>query len=164
MVTCKIYDLRIFTLSIFSIVGWIVFSVSFGVLLNDYSVAVFAGTKDINAITFVHFCLAFLGWVVNVLSLFFAVQKGRANILGTLCVFSTALLLIIAGGVANDYGRAFYTLTLGGEIDAEHFVPQSLTAAMAGVCIFTASEAFKLLCFFHRYSSGARNLPYTNQN
>jgi hypothetical protein len=156
--------MRVFSLSIFSIIGWLTFFVSFVVLHNDYSKTAFGGTKDLNALTFVHFALACFGWLVNVFSIIFSVSKGQNNILGTLCVFLTAILLILSGGVANDYGRVFYTLTLGGKISSDHLVPDALKAAMAGVCIFIAAEMFKLLCFFHRQVNGGRRLPYTNQH
>jgi hypothetical protein len=159
MASCNIYDMRVFVLSILSIIGWLCFTVSFAVLLNDYSTTVFGGSKDINALTFVHFALACLGWLVNVFSIIFSIMKGKNNYLGTVCVFCTALMLIIAGGVANDYGRIFYTLTLGGKISSDHLVPDALKAGMAGVCIFTGMEVFKLMCFFHRRTNGARSLP-----
>jgi hypothetical protein len=158
---CVIHDMRVFPLSIFSIIGWITFTVSFAVLLNDYSTQTFGGTKELNALTFVHFVLAFLGWLINVFSLFYSLQKGKKKILGTVCVFTSTLMLVIAGGVANDYGRVFYALTLGGKISSDHLVPDALKAAMAGVCIFIAAEVFKLMCYFHKYT-GVRNLPYTN--
>ena len=151
--------MRVFCLSILSTIGWLTFTVSFAVLLNDYSAISFGGTKSLNALTFVHYCLAFLGWLINIFSIFFSIRKGRNNILGTLCVFTSTLLLVIAGGVANDYGRTFYTLTLNGKISSDTLVPDSLKAAMAGVCMFIASEVFKMLCYFHRYDS--RSLPYT---
>lgn len=164
MGSCTIFKKGVFGLSVLSIIGWLTFTVSFAVLLNDYSSTIFAGTKELNALTFVHYALACLGWLVNMFSIIYSVMKGKNNILGTLCVFLSAILLILSGGVANDYGRIFYTLTLGGRINSEHLVPDALKAAMAGVCIFTAAEMFKLLCFFHRQVNGARSLPYTNQH
>ena len=160
MVNCVVYDMRIFILSILSIIGWLTFTISFAVLLNDYNTTVFGGSKEINALTFVHFALACFGWLVNVFSVFMALRKGKNAILGTVCVFCTALMVTIAGGVANDYGRVFYTLTLGGKISADHLVPDALKAAMAGVCMFLMFEMFKLLCFFHRKTNGV-SLPYT---
>jgi hypothetical protein len=158
---CVVHDMRIFVLSILSIIAWIVFTASFAVLLNDDALqlqTLFAGVKDINALTFVHYMLACLGWVGNAFCLWYATREGKNACLGTFCMIFGLTMLIVAGGIVNDYGRVYYTInvTLKGLVDT----PDDLKAAMAGALMFILFEICKTVAFFLRTPTAA-GLPYT---
>ena len=154
---CVIHDMRIFVLSILSSIGWLVFTVSFAVLLNNQPAFFGQKVAAFNALTAVHYLLAISGWITNAASIWYSVTSGRKSYMGTFLIIFLTVVLIVAGGVVNDYGRIAYSLTFNGQL----LLPDSAKAAMAGCLLYILFDLGKLIALFHR--SKTVSLSYTNK-
>lgn len=150
--------MRIFVLSILSTIGWLVFTVSFAVLINNQPTIFGQKAADFNALTAVHFILSITGWVTNAASIGYSLTPGKKNVAGTLLIIFLTVVLIVAGGVINDYGRIAYSLTFNGTL----FLPDSAKAAMAGCLLYILFDMGKLIALFHR-SRVTTTLKYSSK-
>ena len=153
---CVIHDMRVFVLSILSTIGWLTFTIGFAVLItNNPRYFGLSDKPEFNALTAVHFILACAGWAVNAFCFGYSILSGKKRCCGPFLILIITSMLIVSGGVLNDYGRIAYSAeTINSSVPGTLVnVPDSAKAAMAGTLIYVLMDLVKLMMLYNPTTS-----------
>eukprot|EP00946_MAST-07B_sp_MAST-7B-sp1_P002357 g2357.t1 len=161
-----IHDMRVFILSVLSTIGWLTFTVGFAVLINN-NPAYFGSIDkpEFNAFTAVHFIFAIAGPLVEGVCFAYSLMAGKKRWCGPSIILLLAVLLVVAGGVVNDYGRIAYSASVinskvpGTLVD----IPDSAKAAMGGCLVCILFDLGKLMALYSPSGSDSTRLEYATK-
>ena len=176
-IRCSIHDAPMFGATIVSLVGWLIFTVGFAILLSDKEYPVFGDKQEVNALTFVHFGVAIFGALSNIFSMLYSLcsSKTAGNVfLKSALTVVTLLVMLFAAAAANDYGRILYIDQLATNkanavlnninVEIKSKVPDSLRVAISGAIIFLLTDTTKILLLIYGKRRSTNTTPTTSGN
>lgn len=90
-------------------------------------------------------------WAVNAVCFAFTLMGGKKRFCGPFTTLLIAVMLVVAGGVANDYGRVAYAAhTINSNVPGTLVdIPDSAKAALAGCIMYILFDLAKLMALFN---------------